>query len=563
MNEKWKENNIFRPMVYPELEKAKHSFFRMNQETILDIVRRNSDTEYGRKYHFSEVQTLSDYDRLVPVCKYADLQEYMDRIMSGEKDILFTGNLYAFAETSGSTQKRKHIPESEEAMKQYGNIVDRFPAAFARDHQGKRFFLSFLQSDLSLPHQETDSSVFSSIYYRYLADHGLMDLTTWVGEGPLNFFPEPCDYLYAKLWLAFASEDIITMETIFLYDYLLFFHYMESHFREVLKDMEQGRPSEQVDLPESVREALSRLPVSKARLDHIREVCADGFKGIVPRLWPNVQMIGGIVSNAFKVEELSFQRYIGKDPIPLWAYIYAASECLSAVPYNFDSYDYIFYPNMGGYEFRSVSDQKIYPPEELRIGEMYELILTSHAGLYRYSMGDILRIVGFYGQLPIFRFLFRKNLVLNIAGEKLDIETLDRAVRHWSEEQGVRIWQYFFYEDRSVVPSRYSGILAPDTGQSVPGTPPAGINDSSTGYGYRGMRGDEMLRYDAAALDRCLQRLSEDYRELRQLGSIDMPVIRYMEKDAFLRYKEELSLSTGQAKPQHIWRAEANENKEY
>jgi len=39
--------------------------------------------------------------------------------------------------------------------------------------------------------------------------------------------------------------------------------------------------------------------------------------------------------------------------------------------------------------------------------EMYEMVYTSQTGLYRYRTGDIIKVVDFFRQSPIYEFQFR------------------------------------------------------------------------------------------------------------------------------------------------------------
>ena len=40
---------------------------------------------------------------------------------------------------------------------------------------------------------------------------------------------------------------------------------------------------------------------------------------------------------------------------------------------------------------------------------MYEMVYTSPTGLYRYRTGDIIRIVDFFNQTPIYEFVYRSE----------------------------------------------------------------------------------------------------------------------------------------------------------
>lgn len=52
-----------------------------------------------------------------------------------------------------------------------------------------------------------------------------------------------------------------------------------------------------------------------------------------------------------------------------------------------------------------------------------------NTGLYRYRVGDILRVAGFKNKAPQFNFICRKNVVLSIDSDKTDEVELQTAVR--------------------------------------------------------------------------------------------------------------------------------------
>jgi hypothetical protein len=69
---------------------------------------------------------------------------------------------------------------------------------------------------------------------------------------------------------------------------------------------------------------------------------------------------------------------------------------------------------------------------ELHLGGRYRVVLTTGGGLYRYTLGDVVEVVGFHQQCPLLRFLGR-SAVSDLVGEKLDeafvAAVLDRVLR--------------------------------------------------------------------------------------------------------------------------------------
>jgi len=44
---------------------------------------------------------------------------------------------------------------------------------------------------------------------------------------------------------------------------------------------------------------------------------------------------------------------------------------------------------------------------KVELGESYEMVYTSQTGLYRYRTGDVVKIVAFFCQSPVYEFQFR------------------------------------------------------------------------------------------------------------------------------------------------------------
>ncbi|MDZ7957663.1 MAG: GH3 auxin-responsive promoter family protein [Aulosira sp. DedQUE10] len=61
----------------------------------------------------------------------------------------------------------------------------------------------------------------------------------------------------------------------------------------------------------------------------------------------------------------------------------------------------------------------LYGLHELKIGQEYTIILSQKGGLYRYRIGDRIRVTHYYRQTPCLEFLGRHQAVSDLVGEKL------------------------------------------------------------------------------------------------------------------------------------------------
>ena len=90
-----------------------------SQEAVFQrLISKAKDTAFGRDHDFKSILTYSDFVNRVPVRDYEALKPYIERIMSGEKNVLWPGSPAYLAKTSGTTSGAKYIPITAESMKE-------------------------------------------------------------------------------------------------------------------------------------------------------------------------------------------------------------------------------------------------------------------------------------------------------------------------------------------------------------------------------------------------------------------------------------------------------------
>lgn len=59
------------------------------QETLLkQIIANNVSCEWGKKYHFDQIQTIEEYRKLVPITTWEDVKPYSDRMIEDRKSVV-------------------------------------------------------------------------------------------------------------------------------------------------------------------------------------------------------------------------------------------------------------------------------------------------------------------------------------------------------------------------------------------------------------------------------------------------------------------------------------------
>lgn len=121
---------------------------------------------------------------------------------------------------------------------------------------------------------------------------------------------------------------------------------------------------------------------------------------------------------------------------------------------------YVIIPDTAFYEFIPIEKENAECEytlclNELKIGGKYEIVITNYAGLYRYRMGDVIKVVDFYNNCPEVEFLYRKNQVLNMVSEKTNEEHLTNALKSTIKKLNLSFVDYTTIPDNSITPGRY------------------------------------------------------------------------------------------------------------
>lgn len=476
------------------LEDCEHAV-EISRGNLRRLMEDNKDTEYGRKYGFAGISSTEDYQRQVPISDYPDYEEAIGRMERGEEEILTSYEVKHYIMTSGSTGRQKRIPLTKEALDRC--VFSIYYAAYAcvpGIETGRYLHLSVFR--MEPPALETET-ILSAAYFRELYDRGTFGLEErYLGGTGLLFSKGVGEVPYVKLWIALSSPEMAGIQAFFLYDILLFFRYFEENWQQVLRDIACRRIPKERPLSDAVRRELLKLPApEEAWFQRVERECRKGFDGIVGRLFKEMKFVSGVGGSTFTAQEPMLRAYLGE--VPVHYFTYAASECMMGITTQMESTDNVLIPRSGFYEFlpyNKEGDQRPRTMEELEVGAYYELLVTNFSGLYRYRLNDVVQVTGFCGQAPVLRICFRKNQAINIAGEKMDLQTISLAVELLARECGVRILEYSVYDEKRLLPGRYQCFVETD---------------------------EDFHQPDAGRiLDRILMEQNEDYKDLRGLGLI-------------------------------------------
>lgn len=112
--------------------------FKINKKSLFNIIAKNKDTEFGKKYNFNNIKTLQDFKENIPLTEYDFYKGYINKMIKGENNILVKEPIEYFAHTSGTTNSQKLLPMTRTsrviASKYMAILVQRYCYKNFRDN---------------------------------------------------------------------------------------------------------------------------------------------------------------------------------------------------------------------------------------------------------------------------------------------------------------------------------------------------------------------------------------------------------------------------------------------
>ncbi|XBI76227.1 hypothetical protein VPH35_069488 [Triticum aestivum] len=263
--------------------------------------------------------------------------------------------------------------------------------------------------------------------------------------------PDAEQSMYCQLLCGLLNRDSVNhVGTSFANSFVRAIKFLEQNWEEMCSDIRTGSLSGRIThapLRDAVIQRYLRGP-DPALADAVASECAARpWDGIVTRLWPRARCALTIVTGSMAQYIPILWSYCG-GRLPTVSPCYASTECAAGVnlrPLDPPSHaSYALLPNIAYFEFVEIQprdeetptvdddgdpgEMKLVDLVDVKIGQTYELVVTTFAGLYRYRVGDLLTVTSFYNATPLFHFSGRHDVILSIDHEKISEEELLRAI---------------------------------------------------------------------------------------------------------------------------------------
>ncbi len=378
-----------------------HASEQVQREQLAWMVAQACGTLWGVNHGFSEIKSYEDFVARVPVTPYEEVRPLVERMIAGERDILWKGRVTHFAQSSGTSDgKSKYVPITADSFSRChyrggADVVSHYLSLYpdSRMFSGKGFILG--------------GSYANELQLR----KGVV-----VGDLSANLIDKinPLANL-----VRVPSKEVALMQD----------------WAEKLPALVEASIGEDVT-------NISGVP--SWFLTVLKEVIKRAGASTIHDVWPNLEVFfhGGISFEPYReqyraITDPSKMRYLET---------YNASEGFFAVQNAIDDRAMLLLLDVGVfYEFIPIDEIEeenptLLPVWKVEQGKIYALVITACNGLWRYPIGDTVKIESVN---PVkITIAGRTKHYINAFGEELMVHNADAAIAKACREIGCDILNY-------------------------------------------------------------------------------------------------------------------------
>ena len=392
------------------IQKAIENPIDVQSKILSTNIKLAEKTLFGKKYHFSDIKSYSEFSQQIPRQDYNSLTPFINMTRKGDKDILWPGKVKFFAKTSGTTHnKSKFIPITNESLKDCHFKAGKDMLSLYLNQYPKSRILAGKSLMIG---GSTNINKLDSCYTGDLSAIIIQNLPTWV-----------------------QLKRLPSMQTALISDW-------EKKIEKIIQETIYKNITNISGVPSWTIMILDKI-MRKKNINCLSEI------------WPNLElyMHGGVNFDCYK----NYFKNCIKNQTLNYLELYNASEGFFGIQNDLKKDDLLLLINHGiFYEFTPMKNGKeepnqTIPLKEVELHKTYAMLITTNGGLWRYRIGDT---VMFTSLKPYkIKINGRIQSFINAFGEELNEDNTNTAINYACLNTNAIIKDYiaapYFYNDKS------------------------------------------------------------------------------------------------------------------
>jgi GH3 auxin-responsive promoter len=390
------------------------------RDLLARLIERHRDSVFGLDHGFASIRSVDDFRAAVPVRTYDDLLPWIDRAQRGEPRVLTSERVVVFEQTSGSSGAAKLIPYTSSLRAEFERALAPWMCdLYDHDATLMRGPAYWAVTPIARARTRTQGGVpigfdDDTEYFGRVSGWFAKRLLAVPREVARAGDMDQALYLTLRFLLQQRSLTLLSVWNPTLLTILC--QTLESRGEELARDLRAGTITHSNALPP---DAIERLAARARRNTRQADIVTDMLRrgAISPlELWPALRLVSCWTSaEAAAVVEHVRRLFPG---VAIQGKGLLATEAILTIPLH----------RRGGavpaitshvLEFAPVDGTGVRLVHELERGRDYLPIVTTGGGLWRYRIGDRVRVTDVTDGVPVVEFVGREDGVCDLRGEKL------------------------------------------------------------------------------------------------------------------------------------------------
>lgn len=427
-------------LVTRKFHRACRDATRVQDALLMRFLAATRGSEFARQFGLDRVSTYADYASSTPIQSYEQIRPFVSRVRDGNIDALFARGtrILMFALTSGTTAQPKYIPVTDWVLNSSRMGWNIWGVKAILDHPGT-MVRPIVQVTSPMDDHYTSAGIPCGAITGLLANSQKPLVRRYYTSPPIIAKIPGAEAKYYTIMRLAVPRDVAWLVTANPSTLLLLAKTAHQHREQLIRDIFDGALCESMQVPAPVRDALKpRLRADPSCARRLERLITE-HGGLYPKHYWKLGFRAHWLGGSMGLYESQFPEWYGDTPARDIGLI--ASEGRMSIPVDDGTASGVLAIRTQFYEFIPESEYGSPNPAVLRSHEVetngvYFLVLTNGSGLYRYDMGDRIRVTGRHGDAPTIEFLSRDSHSSSMAGEKLTEDQVVLAMKRATENGG-------------------------------------------------------------------------------------------------------------------------------
>lgn len=426
VNQVWRASSFG---AYSHYMRALRSSRTYQDSLLKSYLRENEGAEFGKQHHFGKIRSYEEFRRRVPVRGYDEIESWMESIQAGENNVLSSDRVMRLVPTSGSCSAAKLIPFTQGLQREFNRAIAAwtFDLFTSNPHVAKGPAYWSISpavtprpdSSIKVPVGFEDDSAYLGGWKQTLVRQVM------AVSDDVRFARSIEEFRYLTLLALLRCKDLALISVWHPSFLTLLLGSLPIAWENLLEDIDSGGC--RVMKEKGVTNAF-RGGRGKKRAAELRSIGPKNPQAI----WPCLAVISCWGDGHAELLLPELERLFPGVKIQRKGLL--ATEAFVSIPFRGK------HPlAITSHFFEFLDDEgNCWPTNDLKMGHEYEVVVTTGGGLWRYRLGDRVRVEDYLLEVPCIRFLGRNAGVSDLCGEKLSDGFVAKVFAEVISRTGIR-----------------------------------------------------------------------------------------------------------------------------